>query len=142
MPPKCGPQVATARAQAEALLGEARTAIGALPELGAPRRTTTLPPGARAALCRPRLAEAEAALAAAGGTKGVMAQRDGYIRASFHAGQALACARATAVGKLAVGMPMPPTPKKLRKARATKAAQPKAAKAPAAKKPRAKKVKA
>jgi len=114
MAPKCRPDVAAARAQTSHMINEAEKVISDMPQtLSGPRKGKAyalVPPAQRtAAHCAPRLEAARAAFAAAGEAKDPLAQRDGYIRATYQAGQALSCARTANIGtKLGVA----PKPKK------------------------------
>lgn len=71
----------SAKDQAKALLQQASTAVKRQPS------------------CQVKLQTAEAAIKAADGLKGVE-QRDALVRASFHAGQALACATVAGISPL------------------------------------------
>lgn len=107
MPPKCRPDVAVARAQTERILREAEKAIESMPSV---RSKPSL-----SGPCTMRLTSARVAFSIAGESPDPMAQRDGYIRASFQAGQALSCARVTQIGKKLGRMPAPKTKKKAEK---------------------------
>jgi hypothetical protein len=117
MAPKCRPDVAAARAQTERMLKEAEKAIGAMPsvhakpQLTGPKEFTQKGPRS-AEHCAPRLESARAVFAAAGENSDPLAQRDGYVRAAYQAGQALSCARVTQIGKKLGRMPTPKMKKK------------------------------
>jgi hypothetical protein len=112
MPLKCRPNVDAARSQTERMINEAEKAIGEMP------RTKKLGPRSRdvrtrsAEHCAPRIASARAAFSAASENPDPLAQRDGYIRAAFQAGQALTCARVHKINKKMGTMPVPKPKKK------------------------------
>ena len=115
--PKCTPNVAEARAQAERMLDQAERAIRKLPSraagLSGPSEFSTAIKAAAprtAAHCTLRLESARAALSAVG-TGTPLEQRDGYIRAAYAAGQALGCATTAAIGKKLGHMPKAKKPK-------------------------------
>jgi len=118
MPPKCRPNVAAARTQTARMLKEAEQAIRSMTkkkgELSGPRKVTTLiPPSQRSAEhCKVSLENARMAFAAAEQVPEPLAKRNGYIRATFQAGQALACARVAKIGAKLGTMPAPKKPKK------------------------------
>lgn len=112
MASKCRPDVAAARAQTERMLRSAEQLIEGRNKIKRPI-SKNAPPGKPMDFCAPRLASARAAFEAAGLAPDPMAQRDGYIRATFQAGQALSCARVTPLGKKIGAMPKPKKPKKV-----------------------------
>lgn len=119
---KCKPDVAAARVQTERMLKEAEQAISAMPAthkkpLSGPKgkefpeaQTRRAPRSAEH--CSSRLASAQIAFTAAGEAPDALAQRDGYIRAAYQAGQALSCARVAKIGKKLGHTPPPKPPKK------------------------------
>lgn len=130
MPPKCRPNVAAARTQTASMLKEAEKAINAMAKeriqryldergLEGPRKKKTLtlvPPNQRSAeSCRVSLQSARMAFATAERLPDELAQRDGFIRATFQAGQALACAQVAKIGVKLGTMPAPKKPKKPKK---------------------------
>jgi hypothetical protein len=89
-------------------------ALGA-PKQGADFTTTKARAPRSAEHCTQKLESARVAFVAAEGADGALAQRDGYIRAAFQAGQALSCARVAKIGKKLGHMPVPKAPKKAKK---------------------------
>jgi len=124
MPSKCVPDVAAARAQAAELLDRAERAVRQTPKRSpqlrgpdfAPAVVAKAPKSAEA--CVPRLVLARQMFEAAGEGEGPLKQRDGFIRATFFAGQALACASTAMIGKKLGHMPKP-TKAKPKKAKPT-----------------------
>lgn len=106
MPPACklkSADLKVARNQLDSLLKQAKQVVGKQPQ------------------CRVKLETAEQAAAAAAALSGIE-QRNGYVRASYHAGQAIACATVASIKALPKKPERKPSskPKKPKKPRVRK----------------------